>query len=129
MRPSPFPIAVLGIVLVATGCGANRSTSGASSHLIAASEAITAGDKDKALTELSASIDSSPSAWAYFERARIELEKGKEDEAKADCQKGLEFDPTYADLKWLSDELKKPAAKRFKGKFTKQPGLRHGKTS
>jgi hypothetical protein len=129
MRLPSYLVTAVGILLVVSGCGVNHSTSGASSHLVAASEAISAGDKDKALTELTASIDSSPSAWAYFQRARIKLEKGQETEAKVDCQKGLEFDPTYPDLKWLSDELRKPAGKRFKGKFAKEPSLRHGKTS
>jgi hypothetical protein len=129
MRPFPSLVAVLWICFVASGCGVNHSTKGASNHLVAASEAIKAGEKDKALAELSASIDASPSAWAYFERARIELDKGQEDEAKADCQKGLAFDPSYPDLKWLSEELSKPPAKRFKGKFAKPPGLQHGRSS
>ena len=106
------------------GCGGGTSTSKGYNHLVAASEAITAGDKEKAFTELSTSIDSSPSAWAYFERARINLDKGQEDAAVADCQKGLELDPKYRELLWLSGELKKPAAKRFKGKLAKPPGVR-----
>ncbi len=106
------------------GCGGGPSTSRAYNHLIAASEALKAGDKEKAHTELSASIDSSPNPWAYFERARLNLDKGQEDAAAADCQEGLKLDPTYRDLVWLSGELKKPVAQRFKGKLAKPPGLK-----
>jgi hypothetical protein len=105
------------------GCGSSEN-SGVYNHLVAASEALKAGEKDKAFSELSASIDTSPSAWAYFERARLNLGNGDEDAAKADCQKGLELDSKYRDLLWLSAELKKPPAKRFKGKLAKPPGLK-----
>lgn len=108
------------------GCGGTPSepTRGYN-HLVAASEAITAGDKEKAMTELTAVIDSSPNGWAYFERARLHLEQGKEAEATADCQAGLALEPDNSQLKWLTAELKKPAAQRFKGRFAKPPGL-HG---
>jgi tetratricopeptide (TPR) repeat protein len=115
-------LVLLAAVLSISGCGGGTSTTKGYNHLVAAAEAIDAGDKEKALAELSASLDSSPSAWAYFERARINLEKGQEDAAVADCQKGLEFDPKYRELLWLSAELKKPAAQRFKGKLAKPPG-------
>jgi tetratricopeptide (TPR) repeat protein len=103
------------------GCGGSTSTSDAYDHFIAAANAISAGDKETALSELTATINSSPSAWAYFERARIYLDKGQENEALADCQKGLELDPKDRKLLWLSAELKKPAAQRFKGRFAKPP--------
>ena len=111
--------------MLISGCGGGgTSTSRGYNHLVAAAEAIAAGDKDKAFDELSASIETSPSAWAYFERARINLDKGQEDAARADCQKGLELEPKRRDLLWLSGEMKKPAAKRFKGKFAKPPVAR-----
>jgi len=120
-----WPVVVLGIALfVIPGCGRKTSTSKAYNHLVAASNALSAGDKDTAFAELTASLTTSPSAWAYFERARIYLDKGQEEEALADCQKGLELDPQYPDLLWLAAELKKPPAQRFKGKFAKPPGLR-----
>jgi tetratricopeptide (TPR) repeat protein len=109
------------ILLAFIGCGGGPSASKSYDHLVAAATAISAGDKDTALTELSASIEQSPSAWAYFQRARIYLEKGQESDAVADCQKGLEIDPNYRNLLWLSAELKKPAAQRFKGKLAKPP--------
>lgn len=112
------------VAVLICGCGHGPSNSRAYNHLVAASEALKGGDKDKALTELSASIDSSPNAWAYFERARLNLDRGKEEAAVADCQEGLKIDPTYRDLLWLSGELKKPSAKRFKGKLAKPPGLK-----
>ncbi|HEX2473756.1 MAG TPA: tetratricopeptide repeat protein [Lacipirellulaceae bacterium] len=103
------------------GCGGSTSTSAAYDHFVAAADAINAGDKEKALSELTATIDSSPSAWAYFERARIYLEKGQEQDAISDCQQGLVLDPKDRKLLWLSAELKKPAAQRFKGRFAKPP--------
>lgn len=113
----------LGLCTV-VGCGRKTSTSKAYNHLTAAANALSAGDKETAFAELSASLETSPSAWAYFERARLYLDKGQEQEALADCQKGLELDAQYPDLLWLSAELKKPPAQRFKGKFAKPPGLR-----
>src|SRR5262245_14443102 len=95
------------------GCGGGSSTSRAYNHLVAASEALKANDKTAALTELTAVINSSPNAWAYFERARLNLDKGDEAAAVADCQEGLKLDASYRDLLWLSNELKKPAPKRF----------------
>lgn len=110
------------IVPLLGGCGGTPSEPTRSyNHLVAASEAIAAGDKEKAMTELTAVIDTSPNGWAYFERARLQLEQGKEPEAVADCQKGLELEPDNSQLKWLSGELKKPAAQRFKGRFAKPP--------
>lgn len=114
-------LVVLAIFLVGSGCDRGPSASKGYNHLVAASEAIDAGDKEKAFTELSASIDVSPSAWAYFERAQLNLEKGQEDAARADCEGGLKVDPRYRDLLWLSAELKKPADQRFKGKLAKPP--------
>jgi hypothetical protein len=124
MRQSRSSFTLLLLLVALSGCGSGHTATGASNHLVAASEALQSGEKDRALAELSASIDATPSAWAYFERARLKLEKGQEVDAKADVQKGLEFDPAYADLKWLSEELKKSPDKRFKGKFAKPPGSR-----
>lgn len=109
-------------VIVLGGCGPATSSRKAYDHFVAAVQAIEAGDKETALSELSASIEKSPSAWAYFQRARIYIDQGKETEATADIQKGLEVDPQHRDLKWLEAELKKPPAQRFKGRFAKPPG-------
>ncbi|MEX0611027.1 MAG: hypothetical protein WD738_00360 [Pirellulales bacterium] len=107
-----------------SGCGGGPSASKAYDHFVAAAKALEAGDKETALTELSASIEKSPTDWAFFERARIYLDKGQEEDAVADCHKGLELDPKDRNLLWLSAELKKPAAQRFKGQFAKPPGLK-----
>ena len=77
-----------------------------------------------AFKELSATIESSPNDWAYFERARLLAEQGRDEEAANDVQKGLELQPNHPNLKWLDAELKKPANERFQGKFAKPPGLR-----
>ncbi|MFO0790983.1 MAG: hypothetical protein U0805_16105 [Pirellulales bacterium] len=113
-----FAAAIMCAVL---GCGSSTSGTAGYNHLVAAADALAANDKEKAYSELSASIDTSPSVWAYFERARLNVEKGDENAASADCAEGLKLDPKYRDLLWLSGELKKPAAQRFKGKFAKPP--------
>ena len=118
-----WPALVICTALLAlSGCGGGQSTSKAYDHFIAASNAITAGDKETAFKELSLSLETSPSPWSYFQRARIYLERGQESEAAADCQKGLELSPKDAKLLWLTGEMKKPAAQRFKGKFANPPG-------
>lgn len=105
------------------GCGSGKpSSSKAYDHFVAASKALETGDKETAFTELSASIKVCPTDWAYFQRARLNLEKGQENEALADCNKGLELNSRSRELLWLSTELKKPAAQRFKGKLANSPG-------
>ena len=106
-----------------TGCGSGKpSASKAYNHFVAASKALETGDKETAFVELSASIEASPTDWAYFQRARLNLDKGQENEAIADCNKGLELNSKSRELLWLSAELKKPAAQRFKGKLATPPG-------
>jgi hypothetical protein len=109
--------------LLILGCGGASETPATEGydHFVAAATALEGGDKQAALTELNASIDDNPTAWAYFERARLHVENGQEQDAVADCQKGLELEPQSAQLKWLSAELKKPAPKRFQGRFAKPP--------
>jgi tetratricopeptide (TPR) repeat protein len=126
MRDVRWLVLVLWMALLQfSGCGGGRpSASKAYNHLVAASKALESGDKETAFAELSATIEASPCDWAYFERARINLEKGQEDDAVADCKKGLELNPKSRDLLWLSAELKKPTAQRFKGKLAKPPGVR-----
>jgi hypothetical protein len=119
-----WPILLLVLALQSfIGCGGGRpSASKAYDHFVAAAKALETGDKESAFTELSASIEKSPTDWAYFERARLNLEKNQADAAAADCNKGLELNAQSRDLLWLSGELKKPAAQRFKGKLAKPPG-------
>jgi Tfp pilus assembly protein PilF len=102
------------------GCGAPAAKE-AENHLIAATTAMQSGDKATAISELTASIDESPNTWAYFQRARLYVMQGQNEEAAADCQKGLELDPHDRDLNWLAGELKKPPAQRFKGRFARSP--------
>lgn len=104
------------------GCGGSAVPTKGYDHFVAAAKALEAKDKDAAFAELSASIDATPTDWAYFERARLNLEKGQEPAAIEDCNKGLEVNPRSRELLWLSGELKKPAAKRFKGKLATPPG-------
>ena len=69
------------------GCGGSAtSTEKSYDHFVAAAKALETGDKETAITELSATIDKSPNDWAYFERARLLAEQGKDQEAAADVQ-------------------------------------------
>ena len=116
---------LVAVLLSVGGCGgSSTSTEKSYDHFVAAAKALEAGDKETAFQELSATIEKSPSDWAYFERARIAAEQGRDQEAAADVQKGLELQPANANLKWLDAELKKPAAQRFQGKLANPPGLR-----
>jgi tetratricopeptide (TPR) repeat protein len=109
------------LLVVSIGCHRSEAPTEGYDHFVAASSALASGDKQTALAELTASIDERPTSWAYFERARLYLAQGQEQDAIADCQKGLELDPQSAQLKWLSGELKKPVARRFQGRFAKPP--------
>jgi hypothetical protein len=107
------------------GCdGGSSSASKSYDHFVAAAKALETGDKETAFTELSATIEKSPSDWAYFERARLLAEQGRDAEANADVQNGLQLQANNANLQWLAAELKKPANERFQGRFAKPPGLR-----
>ena len=99
------------------GCGEEkRKLPPANQLLVEAKKALVAGDADKAMELINASIESKPSAWAYFERAQLFLEKGDEASAKEDCARAVELDPENRDFKWLQEEIEKPTARRFKGK-------------
>jgi hypothetical protein len=112
---SVFAIALL-------GCGENKPTlDDSGDYFVQAQTALDAGDTAKAVELLSLSIESKPYPFAYFQRARIYVDQGKDAEALADSEAGLALDSDNADLKWLRDELKKPKANRFKGKFKNPP--------
>lgn len=109
-------------IFVSLGCSDGKPVLDESSdYFVQAQAAIAEGDKAKGLELLSKSIESKPYVFAYFQRARIYVEQGKDAEALADCEAGLKLDPENADLKWLRDELKKPKEKRFQGKFKNPP--------
>jgi hypothetical protein len=93
----------------------------ATDHFLAAQDALDKGDKETALRELDASIAADPQVWSYFERARLLADLKKDDQAMADCQAGLGLDPENVKLKWLRDELKKPADRRFQGRNAEPP--------
>jgi hypothetical protein len=112
------------VLLFAGGCGGSTSTSKSYDHFVAAAKALETGDKETAFQELSATIEKSPSDWAYFERGRLSAEQGRDEEAAADVQNGLKLNPNNPNLKWLETELTKPANQRFQGKFANPPGLR-----
>src|SRR5688572_4411144 len=116
---------LLAAILSLGGCsGDSTSASKSYDHFVAAAKALETGDKVTVFKELSATIEKSPSDWAYFERGRLSAEQGRDEEAAADVQNGLKLNPNNPNLKWLDAELKKPANQRFQGKFATPPGLR-----
>ena len=126
MKQKPIGLVLMILLLSGIGCGdaEKAKTEAAVNHFVTAAKAIAEGDHEAAIIELTASIEQKPSAWAYFQRAKVLLETGKESEAAEDCVKGMEVDPKHLDLKWLAGEIKKPAAKRFKGRFKYPPSGR-----
>lgn len=104
------------------GCGESKPTLDESGdYFIEAQTAIADGDTAKALELLGKSIESKPYGFAYFQRAQIYVDQGKDAEALADAEEGLKIEPENLDLKWLRDELNKPKPKRFQGKFKNPP--------
>lgn len=104
------------------GCRESEQSFGAAGeHLIAAREALAAGDSAAALVSLNASIEAEPNVWAYIERAKLRGERGEIEAAQADCRAGLELLPENRDLKWMLAEFEKPANQRFKGRNATPP--------
>lgn len=104
------------------GCDAGKSeVTVSNNYFIEASRAIGAGDTVKAMEALNASLDIKPSVWAYMERAKLNLQNGDQQAALADCQAALAISPEDRDVLWLQAEIKKPASKRFKGRFKTPP--------
>ena len=113
------------LLLLALGCGGKKQDLRESrNYYLDARRAIKEGDSAKAIEALNASIESQPSTWAYFELAKQHLEQGDEQAAQTNCDKALELDSEMAEALWLHGELKKPDAKRFKGRFKNPPGSR-----
>ncbi|MFV2066179.1 MAG: hypothetical protein ACC645_04310 [Pirellulales bacterium] len=109
-------------IAVGSGCGDRGvQLDDWAEHFVAAQQALDKGDNPKALEELSASIASEPNALAYYQRAKLYSESGDDKAALDDCEAGLAQNARDKNLKWLYDELKKPARKRFKGKFARPP--------
>jgi hypothetical protein len=104
------------------GCGDSKPpVPNAYREYIAARDFLTAGERDKALEALNASIQSEPTTWALLERAKLHAHNGDDAAARDDCEAGLALVPEDPDLLWLQGELQKPAAERFQGKFKSPP--------
>jgi hypothetical protein len=101
---------------VVAGCAPPEQELGdATEHFLAAQDALAAGDSAQALVELTASIETQPDAWAYFQRARLLGKMEEDDRALADCRAGLALDAEHVQLRWLQSELRKPSSRRFQG--------------
>jgi tetratricopeptide (TPR) repeat protein len=114
-------VVLLGFCLPGCGPGGSASTQEMVNHTLVATEALRAGDNAAAMESLNASIATKPTPWALFQRARLLSEEGKEAEALADCEQGLQLNQDDRNLNWLQKELKKPKAKRFQGKLANPP--------
>jgi tetratricopeptide (TPR) repeat protein len=119
-------VAVLTLILpcvAALGCERSKPNPipVSATTFLDAQEHFEAGETEKALELVSASLEREPSTWAYFLRAQIYLKLGDESKALADCDAGLRVDPGDAKLTWLKGELAKPAAARFQGAFKNPP--------
>jgi Tfp pilus assembly protein PilF len=104
---------VLLLVGSMVGCGKEQEIPPAAMHIAAARTALRQGDKTAALRELGASIEIEPSVWAYALRAELYAESGRDDDALADCQAGLQLDADNAQIQWILQELKRPPSNRF----------------
>lgn len=112
------------LLLACGGCGSEEQQLGdATEHYLAAQEALAHDDVDLALSELDASLTLQPDAWAYYQRARLLVDKGQVEKAIADCKAGLQLDEQHVELKWLQGELDKPEGRRFQGR-NKEPPVR-----
>jgi tetratricopeptide (TPR) repeat protein len=113
--------AVVGIS-VFSGCADDRpQVSSATQLLIDARGLIAVGENDKALEALNASIESEPSMWSLFERAKLHEKLGDDAAAVKDCDEALKLEPDDRDVIWFKTELKKPAGQRFLGQFKLPP--------
>ncbi len=110
------------LLILAVGCGETTSkVPPAMNHIVEARRALAEGDQAKALESLTASIETDANVWAYYERAKIQLDRGDDQAATADCQALLELEPNNRDGKWLLGEIEKPAEKRFQGAQAQPP--------
>ena len=105
-----------------SGCADDRpQVSSATQLLIDARCLIAAGENDKALEALNASIESEPSMWSLYERAKLHEKLGNDEAAIKDCDEALKLEPDEPDVVWFKMELKKPSAQRFLGQFKLPP--------
>lgn len=122
MPANAIMLCALMMPLALLGCGSGEpDLSDGVEHFLAAQEALSSGDTEMALKELTLSIQLEPDGWAYYQRAKIYSEMGKDKEATADCEAGLKLDPDHAELKWLLAELHKPTDRRFQGRNANPP--------
>ncbi|MEZ6101811.1 MAG: tetratricopeptide repeat protein [Pirellulaceae bacterium] len=124
LRKSLSVLIPIFIATVVIGCHEGPKLDEKNSHLLEASKALSEGNTEVAMQELTASIDAEPNAWAYFERAKLHEKLGDDAAAIADCDELLKIDPQNGEAKWLKQELKKSKDKRFKGNAAEPPGFK-----
>jgi Tfp pilus assembly protein PilF len=116
-------LAMLFLAISPGGCGDSGEVAltEEQNYFVAAAEALEAGDDAKALEMLTASIDTTPTRYAHFERAKLYEKQGEDEKALADCTAALALQPDDKDVLWLQGEIKKAKDKRFKGRFAQPP--------
>ena len=102
------------IALIGCGGSGDLELDSASENLLSAQELIEQGDHQAALQKLDESIEATPDAWTYFERAKLHAELGNDEKANSDIAAGLKLDGKNSKLLWLRQEMKKPKTSRFK---------------
>jgi tetratricopeptide (TPR) repeat protein len=112
---------VAGLCFVGCARDEGPTLTDANKLFLEAQQSLAAGEKEKALEQLNASIAAEPMVWAYRERAKLYAEKGDDKAALADCEAALKLVPDDVDALWIKGELAKPAAQRFQGKFKTPP--------
>jgi Tfp pilus assembly protein PilF len=109
--------------LALAGCGQRDAVelTEEQNYFVLAADALNSGDDAKAMEMLTKSIETKPSRYAHYERAKLHEKQGADDQALADCAAALQLQPGDKDVLWLQGEIKKPKDKRFKGRFANPP--------
>lgn len=115
-----FAAIVFGAVI---GCGQRDAVelTEEQNYFVLAADALNSGDDAKAMEMLAKSIETKPSRYAHYERAKLYEKQGADEQALADCAAALQLQPGDKDVLWLQGEIKKPKDKRFKGRFANPP--------
>jgi len=106
-------ITIGAIALALAGCRPEFDNT--TQYMMEAQQALANGDQNAAIEKYTAAIESSSDPTAYFERARLYADLGRLEEATADCNKAKELGYKAADVDWLSKQIQRPEAQRFRG--------------
>ena len=106
-------------VLALSGCSSESQQADDFFHDATVAQA--AGRTDEALRLLDQSLETEPTSYVYFQRAKLRLEIGDDAGTIADCEAGLTLAPSDRDLLWLLAEARKPKGRRFQSDYAEPP--------